>query len=172
MKLGEDVIINKFSEIRNPALVEVGNHVGIDFGFYCTTALKVGDYVHIGPYCSVIGGKKGLLTMDHFSGLSAGVRIICSSDELAGKGLANPLIPDKYRDRIISLPVIIKKYAIISTNAVILPGVTIGEGCVIGANALVTKNTEDWTVCVGSPAKSVKMRPKEIILRMSEEMGY
>ena len=37
-----------------------------------------------------------------------------------------------------------------------MPGVTIGEGAIIGAGSLVTKDVPDWTIAVGSPCKVVK----------------
>lgn len=40
----------------------------------------------------------------------------------------------------------------IGANVTILPGVRIGKGCVIGANSTVTKDVEDYSICVGSPA--------------------
>lgn len=41
-----------------------------------------------------------------------------------------------------------------------MPGVTIGEGAVIGAGSLVTKDIPAWTIAVGRPAKVVKQIPK------------
>ena len=41
-------------------------------------------------------------------------------------------------------------------NVVILPGVTIGNGCVIGSNAVVTKDLPDNCIAVGIPAKVIK----------------
>ena len=41
MKRGDDVFISQFIEFRYPDLVDIGNHVGIDFGFYCSTQLKI-----------------------------------------------------------------------------------------------------------------------------------
>ena len=46
----------------------------------------------------------------------------------------------------------------IATGAMILPGVTIGEGAVIAAGAVVTKDVEPWTVVGGNPAKFIKKR--------------
>jgi galactoside O-acetyltransferase len=43
---------------------------------------------------------------------------------------------------------------------VVLPGVTLGEGSVIGANSVVTKDTEPWKIYVGSPAKPIKDRER------------
>lgn len=52
----------------------------------------------------------------------------------------------------------------IATNAVILPGVTIGDGAVIGAGAIVTKDIPPYAIAVGVPAKIIKYRfSKEII---------
>lgn len=44
----------------------------------------------------------------------------------------------------------------IGGNAVILPGVHIGDGCVIGAGSVVTKDTEPNSIYVGNPAKMLK----------------
>lgn len=44
----------------------------------------------------------------------------------------------------------------IGTGAVILPGLTIGEGAVIGANSVVTKNVPPYTVVGGVPAHNIK----------------
>jgi acetyltransferase-like isoleucine patch superfamily enzyme len=44
----------------------------------------------------------------------------------------------------------------IGTGAVILPGITIGEGAVVGANSVVTKNVPPYTVVGGVPAHKIK----------------
>jgi len=41
-------------------------------------------------------------------------------------------------------------------NAIILPGVTIGNGCVIGAGSVVTKDVEPFKVVAGNPAKIIR----------------
>ncbi len=48
----------------------------------------------------------------------------------------------------------------IGTNAVIHPGITIGEGAIIGSNSLVLKDIEPWTINIGSPTKIIGKRPK------------
>ena len=40
-----------------------------------------------------------------------------------------------------------------------MPGVTIGDGAIIGAYSLVTKDIPSWTIAVGRPAKVVKEIP-------------
>jgi len=46
----------------------------------------------------------------------------------------------------------------IGARAFIMPGVTVGEGAVVGACAVVTKDVAPWTVVVGNPAKIIKKR--------------
>jgi len=46
----------------------------------------------------------------------------------------------------------------VAAKAVILPGVTIGEGAVVGACSVVTHDVPSWTVVAGNPAKEIKKR--------------
>lgn len=57
-----------------------------------------------------------------------------------------------------SKKITIGDYAWIATNAIILPGVTIGRGAVVGAGAVVTKNVPEYTIVAGNPAAKVGMR--------------
>jgi acetyltransferase-like isoleucine patch superfamily enzyme len=171
-KTGEDVAIHKFVEIKHPESISIGSHVAIDFGFFITTGAIIGDYIHIGPYVSVIGGKKALLELQSLSSVAAGVRFICLGDEHLGEGIVGALIPEKFQDKRIGGKITVEKYAAIGTNAIVMPGVTIREGSVIGANALIKHDTEPWTIYVGSPAKAIKLRPKSKILEFAAAMGY
>lgn len=52
------------------------------------------------------------------------------------------------------------KRASIGSNATILCGVTIGEGALVGAGSVVTKDVPPWTIVAGSPAKVIRPRPR------------
>ncbi len=169
---GEDTIISGNVEIRRPHLFSIGSHCAVDTGFYCTTAVEMGDYIHIPPYVTVIGGARGFLRMDHFSGVSAGCRIICASEEFLGEGLIGPTIPHEFKDDIKCKPIIFERFANTGANVVIMTGITLGEGCVVGANSLVTKSTEPWTVYVGSPARPIKTRRKDKMIEYAKRLGY
>jgi len=54
------------------------------------------------------------------------------------------------------LPTLIKKGASIGANATILPGLTIGEGAMVGAGSVVTKDVPPRTLVVGNPARIVR----------------
>jgi acetyltransferase-like isoleucine patch superfamily enzyme len=168
---GDDVFISARVEIRRPHLVAVGSHVAIDPGFYCTTQADIRDYVHIGPYVTVIGGALAVLTLKGFNAIGAGCRIACASDELMGAGLSG-FSPPEYRDKIRYEPVVFERFATITTNVVVLPGVTLGEGSVVGACSLVTKSTEPWTIYAGIPARPRKQRRRDKMIAAARALGY
>lgn len=171
MKLWNDIYIDSDVVIKQKETAIFGKHIAIDKGFYCTTQIKIGDYVHISPYCTVVGGKHGQFIMEDFTGMSAGCRVICSSDDYTTGHLMNPTVPEKYRKVKID-KVIMERFSCLGTNVVVLPGVKISEGSVIGANSLVTKTTEPWTIYVGTPARAIRLREKKLSYEYSKELGY
>ena len=62
---------------------------------------------------------------------------------------------------LVTAPITICDGAWIGARAIVLPGVKIGEGAVIAAGAVVTKDVEPWTVVGGNPAKLIKKRTLE-----------
>ena len=60
--------------------------------------------------------------------------------------------------QLIIKPIIIQSGAWLANYSTILPGVTIGEGAVVGACAVVTKDVAPWTVVAGNPARVIKKR--------------
>lgn len=56
------------------------------------------------------------------------------------------------------IPTLIKKRASIGSNATILCGVTVGEGALVGAGAVVTKDVAPDTIVTGNPARILKKR--------------
>ena len=55
-------------------------------------------------------------------------------------------------------PILVGRDVWIGRGSCILPGVTIGEGAVIGANSVVTRDVPDFAIAAGVPAKVIKMR--------------
>lgn len=170
--VGKDVFISEKVEIRRPHLVSIGDHVAIDTGFYITTKAKIGNYIHIGPYVNVIGGADAMFIIGDFTNIALGSKIICGSDTFSGHALVTaPGIPVEYTE-VKREPVIIERFANIGANAVIMPGVKIGEGSVIGACSFVGKDTKPWTIYAGIPAEPIKKRPKKKMLEYARRLGY
>ncbi|WP_263358283.1 LbetaH domain-containing protein [Acidicapsa ligni] len=59
---------------------------------------------------------------------------------------------------LVSKPIRIESQSWVATGCMLSPGVTIGEGAVIGARSLVTRSMPPWMVCTGSPCRPIKER--------------
>jgi len=57
-------------------------------------------------------------------------------------------------------PIEVKAQAWVAARAIVLMGVTIGEGCVVGAGSVVSKDTPDWSICCGNPCQVIKKYEK------------
>ena len=102
MQVGEDVRIAPEAIFRYPDVVSTGDRCAIDEYTVVTTQLRMGSYIHIGSHCSIFGGLRSCLIMEDFSGLSAGCRVVCASDDFSGIALVNPMVPEQYRSVIYS----------------------------------------------------------------------
>ncbi|MEO6457355.1 MAG: acyltransferase [Chloroflexia bacterium] len=157
------------ARIVSPEVISIGDSVMVDdFAFVMGgTKTTIGSFVHIASFVSILGG--GELIMEDFAGLSSGVRIYTGNDDYLGGSLTGPTIPPPYRTPIRSF-VRINKHVIVGANTVILPGVVIGEGAAIGANSLIKRDCEPWTVYVGSPARPLRPRPRERMLKLEAQL--
>ena len=167
--IGDDVFIHENTFIKRPEICDIGSHIAIDNGVTISTELIMGDYIHIAPYVVIIGGVKSKLILKDFSFVAAGTKIVCGSEDYTGMGLVGPTIPAEYRE-IDYTTVTFEKYSGCGVNCSIMPNVTLGEGAILGANSLLTKDAEPWTIYVGSPAKPVKMRNKEYIIDFANKI--
>ncbi len=109
--------------------VTIGNNVAMDYGF--ANLIELGDNVMIANRCLFLCHKRDL------SNFKKGDDPTKLGYKIAG--------------------IILEKNCQIGMGAVILPGVTVGEGAIVGANSLVTKDVEPWTIVAGQPAKLMKI---------------
>lgn len=70
--------------------------------------------------------------------------------------------PYKYQNIFRISPILIRRGCWLGQNVVILPGVTVGEYSIIGANSVVTKTIPDRSIAVGNPAQVIKKWQKSI----------
>lgn len=121
------------------------NEVKIRFG----KNVQINDYVHMVGMKSIVIGDNVLMASHVFISDN-------SHGAYRGDGCdSDPLIPPTQREYR-TAPVRIGNNVWIGESVIVMPGVTIGEGCVIGAHSIVNKSIPDYTVAVGAPAKVVK----------------
>jgi len=165
-----DVFLNYDITIKQDYVI--GNHCAIDKGFYCTTRLTIGDYVHISPYVTIIGGKDAEFTAMGFNNIMAGARIVCGSDRFDDSGLFGAMIPKEFKGKQIIKPVIMEEFSNIGTNAIVLPGSTLRKGVLLTAGSLLMGDTIEWGVYKGNPATLVKIIDGSKIEKLAENLGY
>lgn len=170
MKKGSDVYIDKLAVIKRPKIVTMGNHISIDCFVYISTGLTMADWVHIAPFSSIIGGEYGHLTIGNFCALAAGARVICATDDWSSSIVCS-FVPIEHRI-LINKPVVMGDFCGVATNGVVMPGVTMARGSILGANSLLAQDTVEWGIYVGTPARLVKFREKDSILKASKLLGY
>ena len=158
-KIGKDVKIYEYAKIIKPEVIEIGDFSQIDdFTFiYGGKGLIIGRYVHIASFVSIIGGGKFFI--GDYGAIAAGARIVTGTNTYEGGYHMSAAAPIEQQNLKISY-VRIEKDGFIGTNAVVHPGVTIGEGAIIGSDSLVIKDVEPWTINVGIPCKVIGKRPK------------
>ncbi len=77
-----------------------------------------------------------------------------------------------YDKESVSRPVEIKDFVWCGANVTIIPGVTVGEGAIIGAGSVVVKDVPDYAVVGGNPAKILKYRNKDQFIRLKIERNF
>lgn len=147
------------STIRNMGEINIGKNCR--FGRYSTielfnsqSKLSVGQgfrsnsYLHIGVVSSVVIGQNVLV--------ASGVYISDHSHGSYGKlQPSDPRIAPVDRS-LYSAPIVIGDNVWLGEKVAILPGVRVGDGVVVGAGAVVTKDIPDYCIAAGVPAEIIK----------------
>lgn len=132
------------------------------------------DSAELRPGCYVVGcsqisiGARVVIrpgTQLHGETNTSRISIVIEDDVLIGAGVhiyvenhefKDPALPIIDQGHMSSKPVRICKGAWIGANAIILPGVEIGENSIIGAGAIVTRSIEAGVIAAGNPARILK----------------
>ena len=125
-------------KVRPWVLKKIGCHVGKD--------IFVGDSVKIDS------GHADLIYIEDHAHIAGGVRLLCHQRDLRGYYVGDNAANLGYRTGEIH----IGKGVMVGMETMIMPGVTIGDGAIIGAFSLVTKDIPSYTIATGRPAKVVK----------------
>lgn len=116
---------------------------------------KVGKDVFVGDYVRIDLNHSDLIEIEDGVHIASGCRILCHQ-----RDLSNYYVGDDYSTLGYNLgKVHLCKGCLVAMDSFLFPGVTIGEGAIVGAGSLVTKDIPPWTIAAGRPAKVVKKIP-------------
>ena len=134
-------------KLRPILIRKMGCHVGKNtfFGDYVRMDTSYADMIYIGDYAHI----------------TSGCRLLCHQRDLTDYCVGDNAADLGYKTGEIH----IGRGVMVGMETIIMPGVTIGDGAIIGAGSLVTKDIPAWTIAMGRPAKVVK----EISCRKEDE---
>ena len=113
---------------------------------------EIGDNVWIGPQAYFDARD---LVLEDYVGWGPGAKVLGSAH--SGVPIDVPIIQTDLAIK----PVRIEAWADIGTNAVVLPGVTVGRGAIGGAGAVVTHDVPPFAIVAGVPARFIRWRDPE-----------
>jgi acetyltransferase-like isoleucine patch superfamily enzyme len=152
-QFGQSVVISSGVEFKHLETVEIGNNVFIGAQTYIQGWFDgncvIGNHVWIGPQ-SYFDAR--YLIIEDYVGWGPGAKVLGSNH--TGVPINIPIIQTQLEIK----PVRVKAGADIGMGAIILPGITIGEGSIVGAGAVVTKDMPPFAVVVGVPARFLRWR--------------
>jgi len=135
MKLGKKAIISEMVTIKFPERVSLGNRSFIGKGTFIQGSgiVAIGDDVLIGPYCKIWSSNHSF---------------------------ASTKIPMNKQGHTFA-KVTIGSDVWLGTGVIILSGCNIGDGAIVAAGSVVTKDVPEYTIVGGNPAKVIKERDRD-----------
>ncbi|MEA3230208.1 MAG: DapH/DapD/GlmU-related protein [Thermodesulfobacteriota bacterium] len=179
--IGKGLIIGRNVVIRHPGKISIGDNVAIDDNCILDgrgsgkRGLRLEDNVLINRNCMILA-KTGPIRIGKRSSIGSNSVIVSMSGVDIGEAVLTAGgcyisagtyqfealdMPVMDQDVYSSGPVTIGANSWLGTRVTILDGVSIGNGAVIGAGALVNKDIPTHAVAIGTPAKVVRMREKK-----------
>lgn len=113
-------------------------------------SIKIGNHSSINPYTMIYG--QGNITIGDYVRIAAHCVLIPSNHVFSD--VSKPI----YQQGLVNRGIVVEDDVWIGCGVRVLDGVTIAQGCVIGAGSVVTKSTEPYGIYVGIPAKKIKSR--------------
>ena len=166
----KDIYISSNAIFKRKLILD--DHIALDPFIYCASNLICRNYVHLSSNINIVGGVDSYLYVGNFCNISAGCNLCPgSSDFLSDNIISSPLLPKDIQSNIIK-PIVIHDFVTIGFNTTVLSGVEIAEGCIIGANSFVNKDTEPWTLYSGCPVIPTKIIDNKLKIKQAEELGY
>lgn len=159
---GENSILNLSTNIIGHEFISIGKNVSI--GRRCTlTAIRKNDFspnificdnVSIGDNCHITSINRVTISSNVLLGESV---TITDNSHGENKYLNELKIHPSLRNVFSKGETLIEENVWIGDKATILPGVTIGAGSIVGANAVVTKDVIPYSIVAGNPAEVIRI---------------
>ena len=149
LTIGDDCVLTCTMNVGGQSNIKIGNRVMINEGttIYSVNGIIIGNDVMISWGCTIIDNNShSLISSDRVKELA----------DARKKFESKTLGQDTDWSTVKHAPIVIKDKVWIGFNSIIMKGVTIGEGAVVAAGSVVTKDVPEYAVVGGNPAKIIK----------------
>ncbi len=157
VKLGKKVIIREGCKVQKNVWID--DYTSINENTQIDSNTK-----YIGKYCSISHGVK--------IGMGSHPLTYISTSTIfyePYRGIVNKLLFDEFKDKGYTL---IGHDVLIGANSIILAGVKVGDGAVIAAGSIVTKDVPYYGIVGGNPAKLIKYRFNDVIIEKFNSLKW
>jgi acetyltransferase-like isoleucine patch superfamily enzyme len=127
----KNIEIGDFVRIQASRKIKIGSNSFVGHNNHILGGVIIGDYFMSGPNVCIVGGNHGIRNIN---------------TPMAKQSIMKPKGIEIGND------------VWIGANSTVIDGVTIADHCVIGAGSVLTKNTIEWGMYAGNPAKLIKIR--------------
>jgi acetyltransferase-like isoleucine patch superfamily enzyme len=130
---------------------ELGEGVTIATGTWLQGRVSIGRGTHLAHYCVLSGGQMGITIGER---VMLGPHVVVVAFDHGHADLTRPMIEQDNIER----RVVIEDDCWIGANTTVTSGVTVGRGSIVGANSVVTRDVEPYSVVAGVPARLLRSR--------------
>jgi acetyltransferase-like isoleucine patch superfamily enzyme len=159
-RVGKNCLFDVGLRIVGGHNISIGDYTWID-AYVSLGALfgpiSIGKRIHVAPFSIIFAGEEGI-EIEDYVGIGAGAQVYGHSETPKdGNRMSGPMVPWRYK-AYKSGKIILKKDCFLGAGSIVLPGITVGEGAVVGAGSVITRDVAPWTIMFGAPAQLVGKR--------------
>lgn len=152
--------------------LKIGRGAYLPYNAEIKTAVEIGVGTGINGKVRILGGAK--VNIGKYCAIGSDVKIISSNHDTSKANLQAKFATEFFKQSLdlVKDEINIGHNVWIGDSVIILPNVKIGNGAVIGAGAVVTKNIPDFAIAVGVPARVIRYRFSKTIIKKMQKIEW
>lgn len=169
---GTNVFIGHNVLFANPDKIYLGNNVRIDPFTWITTGLKTGNNIQICSHAVLSGGKEHDIILGDWCFIGYGSKLFCASEDYSGD--YGPVNDYWGQNKIFKGNISFNNFSGVASDVIVMPDITLPEGCLIGAKSFVYKKDKliPWSVWLGNPLVLHKKRDQNTVINKSKDPNF